>query len=109
MQRGRERRVIQQLIGQETALAPLEPQFAKQTADGLGAAESACPGRDSNPHAPEGTADFKSAAAATYATRAGPEAYSEAERGPCGERYSVRSAHLISFVFGGPGREGVPT
>ena len=29
-----------------------------------------CPGQDLNLHAPEGTADFKSAAAANYATRA---------------------------------------
>ena len=34
---------------------------------------ASCPGRDSNPHAPCGTADFKSAASAGFATRAAPE------------------------------------
>ena len=32
-----------------------------------------CPGRESNPHAPFGTSDFKSAASADFATRAVPE------------------------------------
>ena len=66
--------------GEDTGNPPAAPRTGTHHADGPHHAARSCPGRDSNPHAPEGTAEFKSAAATDFATRARPEGYSAAPR-----------------------------